>query len=363
MPTALLARRSCARNLGIGTGIGFAAALLAALAQPALAADPTPQELHFLYEVNRARHDPPAWAAEYGLGAVMGGDGLPVTLEGVSPRPPLALNATLVDSARFKAEELAANDYFDHQSHVGPDFLWPNELARNVFGYPLATQVPDPLGGSSFYTLADDANQIEALSAGYGPGTSDYTKGVNAVIGLIVDEGVSNLGHRKHLLAMTPFNTVFVEAGAGYGANPSATYRNYWAFHTGVRSEIQTYLTGVAFADGNGNERFDPGEGLAGVTVDAGVASALTGASGGYSILVPGGEHDVTCGGGGFAGVAAAQVTVIGFNRQVDCISGQPAAVVDFAVPEPDAAALALAAAGVLALSRARAPGTGPSRR
>jgi len=58
----------------------------AAVALPPL--DPTPQELHFLYEVNRARHDPPAWAAEYGLGSQIGGDGMPVTLIGVEPRPP-----------------------------------------------------------------------------------------------------------------------------------------------------------------------------------------------------------------------------------------------------------------------------------
>jgi hypothetical protein len=366
MAAAFRARRRRAGFLGTGARVASVLGVLvaAALAPPAQAADPTPQELHFLYEVNRARHDPPAWAAGYGLGTLTGGDGMPVTLSGVSPRPPLALNTTLVDSARFKAQEMATHDYFAHQSQVAPDFYHPNELARNVFGYPLATQVPDPLGGSFFYTLVDDSNQIESLSAGYGPGSSDYTKAVNSVIGLIVDEGVPSLGHRHHLLASTPFNTVFVEAGPGYGSNAAATYRNYWAFHTGVRSTIQSWLTGVVFADGNGNDRFDPGEGLAGVTVDAGVASAVTGASGGYSIAIPGGQHDVTCSGGGFAGTASAQVTVIGFNRQVDCISGDPVAWVDFApAPEPGAPALGLAALAALAARRRLSAGRGPGRR
>ena len=183
------------------------------------AADPTSQELHFLYEVNRARHDPPAWAAEYGLGSETGGDGLPVTLIGVAPRPPLALNTTLVNSARFKAQELATNNYFAHHSTVAPNFYWPNELARNVFGYPLATLVPIP-GGQSFYTLVDDSNQIESLAAGSFP---NYTMGVNPVIALIVDSGIPSLGHRLHLLAMTDFNAVFVEAGPGYGFSPTAT--------------------------------------------------------------------------------------------------------------------------------------------
>ena len=87
------------------------------------AADPTAQELHFLYEVNRARHDPPAWAAEYGLGSQTGGDGLPTTLIGVDPRPPLALNTTLVNSARYKAQEMAINNYFGHQSDGRPQLL------------------------------------------------------------------------------------------------------------------------------------------------------------------------------------------------------------------------------------------------
>ena len=59
--------------LGAAVALGTALAAVAARA-----ADPTAQELHYLYEVNRARHDPPAWAAEYGLGSQTGGDGQPV---------------------------------------------------------------------------------------------------------------------------------------------------------------------------------------------------------------------------------------------------------------------------------------------
>jgi hypothetical protein len=316
------------------------------------AADPTTQELHFLYEVNRARHDPPAWAAEYGLGSQNGGDGLPVTLIGVEPRPPLALNTTLVASARFKGQEMATNNYFGHKSEVGPTFYWPNELARNVFGYPLAMTVPDPCGPSC-YTFDDDSNQIESISAGFGPGTFDFSVGVNAVIGLIVDDDVPTLGHRIHLLAMDDFNALFVEAGPGYGFSQTAQYRNYWAFHTGVKASAETFLTGVAFDDGNENSVFDPGEGLAGVTVQAGLLTATTGASGGYSISIPSGTHAVTCSGGGFSGSAAASVDVIGFNREVDCISGEASAFVDFvSAPEPGAAALALAAAAALVATR-----------
>ncbi len=223
---------------------------------------------------------------------------------------------------------------------------------RNVFGYPLAATVPDPCIPSC-YVLGDDSNQMESLAAGYGPGSADRSLAINAVIGLIVDSGVPGLGHRVHLLGMNDFNAVFVEAGAGYGYSATATYRNYWAFHTGVKASIETFLTGVAFADGNFNSVFDPGEGLAGVTVEAGAYSAITGASGGYSISIPSGTHAVTCSGGGFSGTASASVSVVGFNREVDCSSGEASAFVDFvAAPEPGAAALGVAAAAALVATR-----------
>jgi len=323
---------------------------LGALAPAARAADPTAQELHFLYEVNRARHDPPAWAAEYGLGAQTGGDGQPVTLVGVEPRPPVALNTTLVDSSRFKAQEMATNNYFAHMSAV--DGRFANDVVR-AFGYPLPAQFPAPGGGS--YLFPANANGIESISAGYGPGQNDQTQAVNAVIGLIVDGGIPSLGHRNHLLAIDDYNTIFAEAGAGYGVNANATYKNYWAFHTGVRATVETYVNGVVYADGNANSRFDPGEGIAGVTVQVGANAAVTGPTGGYSIQLGAGTYAVACSGGGFAGAASGQVTLIGFNREVDCISGDPAAWVDFVrAPEPAATALAAVALGALAALQRR---------
>lgn len=354
MPSRRNARNDRSRWIRRAAGLAIAAAA-AFGAIASRAADPTAQELHFLYEVNRARHDPPAWAAEYGLGSVTGGDGQPVTLIGVSPRPPLALNGTLVASSRFKAQEMATNNYWGHQSQVGPTFYWPNELVRNVYGYPLPQYVP-PSCIPSCYVLDDNSNQVESLAAGYGPGTNDRSIAINAVTGLVIDTGVPGLGHRIHLLGMDDFNALFVEAGAGYGYAAASTYQNYWAFHTGLKASVETFLTGVVFADGNGNSLFDPGEGLAGVTVQAGAYSATTGATGGYSILIPGGSHAVTCSGGGFSGVASATVNVIGFNREVDCMSGAPAAFVDFvAAPEPGGAELGIAAlAGLVATRRRR---------
>jgi hypothetical protein len=324
------------------------------------AADPTAQELHFLYEVNRARNDPAAWAAGYNLGAETGGDGQPATLANVDPQPPLAWNPELTDSARFKAQEIADNDYSGHQSTIGPNFYWPDELARH-FGYPLAPYVPNPAGG--YFYFGDDANQIESLARSYGPGRQDFSQAVNAVITLIVDS--SGLGHRDHMLAMSPINVAFIEAGAGYASNPSGLFRNYWAFHTGVRETVEIWLTGVAFSDTNGNTRFDPGEGLGGVTVQTGAASTVTGAAGGYSLLVADGDRDVACSGGGFSGSASGWVAMNGVNHELDCISGQSVAWLDFApapVPEAGGFVSGLVAAGALMLARRRGAASSPRK-
>jgi hypothetical protein len=336
-------------------GRAFAPALAAwvaggiALLADTAGAQLTEQELHFLYELNRARNDPPGWAAEWDLGSRTGGDGQPTTLVGVEPRPPLAMNEILVDSSGFKAEEMAAEDYFSHQSQVAPDLFWPNELVRNVFGYPLPAQVPAPGGG--FFLFSDNFNSLESIACGYGPGTQNLTLAIHALTLLIVDAGVPSLGHRTHLLATNEFNSLFSEAGAGYGNNNSANCRNYWAFHTGVTDPAGQFVTGVAFDDGDGDDRFDPGEGLAGVTVNVGAAQTTTNDAGGWSLPVADGTHAVSCQGGGFTGTGSAPVPVAGANRQVDCVSGFDGLYVDFvAVWEPPRSLGATLAVLVVAL-------------
>lgn len=331
-------------------GVALAACLLAAGGAAPASAQPTAQELHFLYEVNRARHDPVSWAAERGVVEL---HVAPNRIVDAAPRPPLAFSEVLHDSARFKAEEMAANDYFAHQSQVGPDFLWPNELLR-LFGYPLPTQLPNPDDPFSFFVLPDDGNQVESLAAGFGPGPSDFSQALNALVALIVDEGVVPPGHRTHLLGMTLLSQQYTEGAAGYGFDGSSQARNYWAFHTGVTVPASPFLTGVVFADANTNERFDPGEGLAGVTVTANGLATTTNAAGGWTLPAPDGAYDVTCAGGAFAGTGGTGgVVVAGANRQVDCVSGFAGAVVDFVpVPEPGGAAAALAALAALLARR-----------
>lgn len=308
----------------------------------AVASEPTAAEQLFIYLLNRARHDPPGWAHEFGLDQLTGGDGALTTLAGVAPSMPLAVNGYLVTSARGHAQEMADHDYFAHCSPI--DGRCPNKMARDA-GYPLPQQIP-AAAPHTYWLLPDDQNEIEAIAAG-------YSTPLDALNGLIVDTGTNPPGHRIQLLAIGEFPGYFREVGVGYGYDASSTYQEYWSIQTGLVNESDTFLTGVVFDDANHNQIYDLGEGLGGVTVMVDATPVATNDAGGWALQVAGGDHAVSCSGGGFAGTGGATVTVSHSNRQVDCVSGFTGAYVDFAeVPEPSAPALALTALAALSAGR-----------
>lgn len=293
---------------------GLAAVLVAGVAAiPAAAQDPTPAEQALIYELNRARNNPQRYAAENGLGGL---------LDDVVPAPPLAWNPELSACARFKAQEMADYDYFEHQSPVTGK--WPNRLARD-HGYPLHEGLPD------------DANHIESIAAGLGETT------LVALKRLIQDPATVPPGHRWHLLATGPDAPSFLlhrEIGCGQGYKPLTTYTDYFAVHTGFRRVDTPWLTGVVFADRNANGRYDENEGLAGVTISVpGVGTTATNSGGGWSLAANPGTWTVECSGGGFVGVSMAEVTIDRANAEVDFQSARPVGVVDFGAtpdwPEP----------------------------
>jgi uncharacterized protein YkwD len=272
---------------------------------------PTPAEMAFIYELNRARSDPQRYDQENNLGGI---------LNGVAARPPLALNLNLVQSARFHSAEMATHGYFAHQSAVTGDF--PNKMARDA-GYPLRSSWPD------------DYNYIESLAALYSGGSSASYPAPAALKALIIDAGWNPPGHREHLLGMTTFAAEFREVGTGYAEGIGVGYPSgaYWSIHTGRRDSDPVWLTGVVYVDSNSNGRYDQGEGLSGVTVTAAGATTRNTVSttgGGWSIDVTAGTWTVTCAGGGFSGTATADVNVGSDNVAVDFKSGDADGEVNF---------------------------------
>lgn len=328
------------------------------LAVAARAADPDGTEMEFLWQVNRARSDPGAWAQANGLGAL---------LDAFVPKPPLAWNPMLGDAARAKAQEFIDYGYFAHQSPVTGT---PNALLAVVYGYPLA-------GGSStgyFYfgpgcdfgcsyapNLGNSAVESLASSFAVDGGLANTPIGaVRGLLGEICDaNGTPNTcgtdGHRRHLLAAATLPAPMLESGAGHTVDvDGAITTHYWVFHTGFPASspatMPQLLTGVVYADADQDGLYDAGEGLPDVTVRANALVAITNGAGGWSMAVPNGSYAVSCAGGAFSGTAiASSVVVADANRAVDCISGTAQAIVDFA-PEPVALASGAIAFGALGL-------------
>lgn len=274
--------------------------LLVSSALAGSAAEPTADEMLFIYTLNRARANPAAYQQEVNLS---------VDLSGVQPRPPLAVNNNLTGSSRFHADEMADNNYFGHTSQVTGD--QPNKMARD-HGYPL------PI------SLDDNANNIESIAAG------NNLDVLAALKLLIEDAGVDPPGHRIHLLGINDFFARHREIGVGVAFNAASDFDNYFAIHTAFEFTNDKFLTGVVYNDANGNGRYDKDEGIAGVTVSNGTETVTTNAAGGYAFKVSAGTHTVTASGGSFAGTGTAEVTVDQDSIEIDFRSGNTGAQVNF---------------------------------
>lgn len=266
----------------------FAAAALASALLPTVAAvaatDPAVDAQQLVYELNRARWNPGAFAAEMGS-----------SMPAIPAAPPVAPNPALTSSAMFKANEIADNGYFSHQSAVTG--IWPNRLVRD-HGYPLPPGWPD------------DANYLESLHGG-SPNPRN-----------VLLSFADSPSHRVHVFGEGGF-LAHNEIGVGRSTN-----QNYWAVHLTPRAGSPLFVTGVVFADTNGNGLMDLGEAMPGVTIATTAGTTTTNAGGGYSISLAPGSYAITASGGGMAASVGASFDLGSYNVGVDFIKGAPRGVV-----------------------------------
>lgn len=244
---------------------------------------PIVAEQVFLERLNDARANPAAYGQSIG-----------VDLSYIAPSMPLAFDERLIEATRLHSQDMNANNFF---SHTGSDGGSP-WTRMNQAGYS--------------YTSA-----AESIAAG-------YTTPELALRGLIIDAGVPSLGHRNHLLA-NGSGYQHREIGIGIVQNGSGNYRNYYSIDSGSNSDVRPYLTGTVYSDTNGNQKYDAGEGLSGVTLTTTGATATTWATGGYSLRVSGaGSYTVTASGGGLSGPITQTVTVGASNVRLNFNSANP---------------------------------------
>ncbi len=270
---------------------------------------PTGVEQLFLELLNVARADPTAYGQSVG-----------VDLSYIDPSPPLAINLLLTQAARLHSEDMSSRNFFAHNNPDGED---PGERIEAA-GYEWKAYGESLAGG--------------------------YDSPADALRALIVDFGVPDLGHRNHLLSYDSISATLVEVGVGAVLDGAGTYRHYYTIDSArdyyTTDPHDSFLTGVIYADNDGDDFYSPGEGFGDVTVRAvaaggGVEFTTTSfASGGYSLQLPAGTYEVTVAGGSFPTHLTTEVTIASTNVKVDF---RPTGVIEGATGERRASAAELA--------------------
>lgn len=268
--------------------------------QPYDCGDPTGAEQQVLEMINRARANPTAEGQRLHIDI---NEGLPAG-HTAAVRPPLAMNKNLLTSARAHSQDMWTRKFFDH---VNPDGKDPYQR-MTAAGYPF----PPVTAGEN----------IAVWSSKSASGLEDA---------LMVDAGEPGRGHRVNLLNTDGVH-VFREVGVGYfsGATPiaGASDPNLNGLRDFITQDFGTtatgpFVLGVVYTDANHNGLYDPGEGLAGVTVapDVGNFFSVTGTAGGFAFPVgTSGTLTVTASGGPLSAPMNSQVVLSGVNAKTDFV-------------------------------------------
>ena len=249
----------------------------------------------FLELINRARANPTAEAASFGISL---NEGLAAGTIPSTAVQPLALNGALQTSIQGHLQDMIDRDFFSHTGSNGSTFT-----ARiNAAGYLNYTTAGENLA----YRASSGAINTEASV-------------VQQHQDLFVDAGITGRGHRKNILG-----TNFKETGAGVR---TGNYQGYNAVFTGndfAAKAGNSFLTGVVITDAiNANNFYNVGEGLSGVSIvvkngATTVVSTTSNAAGGYQVQVPAGTYQVTFSGPGINAPVSKSFTIAALNVKVD---------------------------------------------
>ena len=233
--------------------------------------NPTAAEQAHLEAINRARLNPVAEAANFGIDL---NEGLaPATISN-NPVEPLTMNAFLLSAARAHSQDMINNDYFDHNTQSN--------------------------GETPFVRMEDAGFQIS--SAGENIAYRGSTGSINALTtilqmheDLFVDDGYAGRGHRINIL-----RSGFKEVGLGTAFGQYEIYTNSYMITCDFGAALdysESFVLGVVYDDANSNSFYDSGEGIANVTItidDPSGSDTTTATSGGYGIPIANGSYTVT---------------------------------------------------------------------
>ncbi len=267
--------------------------------------NPTDSEQLYLELINRARANPTAEGAR--LAALTDPDivasynyfnvnlgTMQSEMAALVPAPPLAMSEKLLQSARNHS-----NDQFTHQfqGHTGSD------------GSSLSTRF-NRVGYSASYAAENVYATSKNPQFGHAGFEVDWGTGPGGM--------QSGRGHRAITHAGFREVGIGIRAGTNGSVGPEVITQDF-----GVPAGAAfPFVTGVAYYDFDGDNFYDPGEGIGGVTVNVQGAShhAVTSASGGYAVPVPAGaaQRTVTFSGQGFNATQTVSISSTNNNVKAD---------------------------------------------
>jgi hypothetical protein len=300
-------------------------------------AHPDDREQKSLWLMNRARQDPTAegvFLATIDDGNVQSALGyfdvdlglLQAEFAAIAPKPPAAFDARLWEAAWQHSLYLIANDAQNHNdqfTRVSQAGFHASGMRGNVFSYSESA-----LYGHAGFNVDWGGNDGTGMQTGRG-----HRKAI-----MSTDGNYTNVG-----LAVVP------EWSAATSVGPLVTTGNYAQASTSWPDHHNRFVVGTVWHDQNGNDRYDEGEGMAGVTVEPDVGSyfAVTSAGGGYAIpILAAGTYQLTFTAEGLG----SRVESVAIGTSSVLVDADPATFT--AVPEPHG--LLAAAAACLALAARR---------
>lgn len=229
------------------------------------------------------------------------------TLQSVSP---LAWSAALgAAAAKHNLAMIAA----DEQSHQLPgEAALSTRVAAEGTAY---SQV-----GENIYAYSADLLYAHAgFMVDWGYDAADYAGATLRPGFATIGDGIQdNISHRLNVM-----NSAFREVGVDVAFdNNAATDVGLLVVTQDFGASGTLYVTGVAYADRDGDRFYSLGEGRGDLIVKIGTATVTSYASGGYNMVASAGENTITYTGGGLAGTVTVKTVIGADNLKLDIVSG-----------------------------------------
>jgi len=259
--------------------------------------EPTAAEQYMLELINRARANPAAEASADGIDL---NEGLAPGTISPDAKQPLAFNPLLISAARSHSDWMIQNQTFAHnEGNIDPGGQ------MSAAGYPF---VGNWTWGQNI-AFRGQTGSAPNVPQTVGQEEKD----------LFIDAGIDGRGHRTNLMS-----DAFKEIGVGVGTGTYQGYNAVMSTQDFAAESGDSFLTGVAYRDSDGNNFYSVGEGLDSITItatrasDNAVFTAMTWSAGGYTLALPAGTYSVTATGTGLGTVTSDGVVISNRNVQLD---------------------------------------------